>query len=154
MIPNNNTMTQRLILVVLCGLFALPLAAQTQTPRPTQQPNQQRQLTPEEARARQQKADEDAAAACAVCGGGIATMGAVVIGLIALNIALLVWVVRDAKSRGMDSSILWMFLVMFTSVLGLVIYLFSRPQGELIQCASCKGKRLKVSAVCPHCHHA
>lgn len=74
--------------------------------------------------------------------------------LFALNIALLVWVARDAKSRGMDSSILWMFLVMFTSVIGLVIYIFSRPQGELIQCAHCKGKRLKVSAICPHCQNA
>jgi len=77
-----------------------------------------------------------------------------IVGVIALNIALLVWVARDAKSRGMDSSVLWMFLVMFTGLIGLVIYFFSRPKGNLIQCTSCKGKRLETSAKCPHCGNA
>ena len=76
------------------------------------------------------------------------------IAIIALNIALLVWVARDAKSRGMDNAVLWMLLVFFTSVLGLVIYLFSRPQGELVQCPHCNNRRLKVSATCPHCGNA
>jgi len=70
---------------------------------------------------------------------------------IALNIALLVWVARDAKSRGMDSAVLWMVLVMITSVIGLVIYIFARPQGDLKQCAHCNNKRLQASAKCPHC---
>lgn len=68
-----------------------------------------------------------------------------------LNIALLVWVARDAKNRGMDSPVLWMILVFFTSVIGLIIYIFSRPQGELRECPHCKNKRLAVSAKCPHC---
>lgn len=76
------------------------------------------------------------------------------IAVIALNIALLVWVARDAKSRGMDSAVLWMILVLCTSLLGLVIYLFSRPQGNLAVCARCGNKRLEVSAVCPHCGNA
>ena len=74
--------------------------------------------------------------------------------ILALNIALLVWVARDAKSRGMDSAVLWMVLVMFTSVIGLVIYIFSRPQGNLVQCGSCGNKRLQASAKCPHCGNA
>ena len=73
--------------------------------------------------------------------------------VVALNIALLIWVARDAKSRGMDSSVLWMFLVMSTGVIGLVIYIFSRPQGQLKQCPSCNGKRLAASAKCPHCQN-
>jgi hypothetical protein len=73
------------------------------------------------------------------------------IAFIALNIALLVWVARDAKSRGMDSAVVWMILVMFTSVLGLVIYIFSRPQGNLVRCPSCNNTRLQASATCPHC---
>jgi len=64
---------------------------------------------------------------------------------------MLVWVARDAKARGMDSAVVWMFLVMGTSVIGLVIYLFSRPQGNLISCQHCKNKRLQVSAKCPYC---
>ena len=71
--------------------------------------------------------------------------------ILVLNIALLVWVARDAKSRGMDSAVIWMILVMFTSVIGLVIYLFSRPQGNLIQCPHCHNQRLQASAKCPHC---
>jgi len=31
----------------------------------------------------------------------------------------------------MDSAILWMILVMFTGIFGLIIYLFSRPQGNI-----------------------
>ena len=101
----------------------------------------------------QQRPGDDAAAGAACGGCGLFFIFCIVAG-IALNIALLVFVARDAKSRGMDSSILWMLLVMFTSFIGLVLYLFSRPQGELIQCEHCRNKRLKVSAKCPHCGNA
>ena len=74
--------------------------------------------------------------------------------ILALNVALLVWVARDAKSRGMDSAVIWMVLVMFTSVIGLVIYIFSRPQGNLIQCPHCHNQRLQAIAKCPHCGNA
>jgi phospholipase D-like protein len=101
--------------------------------------------------------DEEATKACAVCGtgcgGSIALLVTVIISLCVLNIAFLVWVARDAKSRGMDNSVLWMILVMFTSLIGLIIYLLARPQGELVQCPNCHLKRLKVGAICPHCQH-
>lgn len=98
-----------------------------------------------------QPTPEEEAAACAAC-GALGTFAILIpIVFFALNIALLVWVARDAKSRGMDSAVLWMILVMFTSVIGLVIYLFSRPQGELMQCSHCNNRRLKASAKCPHC---
>jgi len=87
------------------------------------------------------------AAFCGVCG----TFIFIPIILFALNIALLVWVARDAKARGMDSSVLWMLLVLFTSVIGLIIYLLSRPQGNLIPCPNCANKRLQASVKCPHC---
>jgi uncharacterized membrane protein YhaH (DUF805 family) len=90
-------------------------------------------------------------AACAACGGCGIFMIIIPVAIIALNIALLVWVARDAKSRGMDSAVLWMVLVMFTSLIGLLIYIFSRPQGNLVQCASCHNQRLQASAKCPHC---
>ena len=98
--------------------------------------------------------DEEACAACATCGVGAGVLIAIPIVVLALNIALLVWVARDAKSRGMDSAVLWMVLVMFTSVIGLLIYIFSRPQGNLVQCGSCGNKRLQASAKCPHCGNA
>jgi hypothetical protein len=94
------------------------------------------------------------AAACAACGGCGFMMILLPIAFIALSIALLVWVARDAKSRGMDSAVLWMVLVFFTNVIGLIIYIFARPQGNLVQCASCRNKRLQASAKCPHCGNA
>lgn len=97
-----------------------------------------------------QQSDASPAAAC----GCLGVFGFIVIAFIALNIALLIWVARDAKGRGMDSAILWMILVMFTGVIGLVIYLFSRPQGNVVPCAHCGNKRLQVSAKCPHCGNA
>jgi uncharacterized membrane protein YhaH (DUF805 family) len=88
--------------------------------------------------------------ACAACGSLLFIPLAVLV----LDIALLVWVARDAKSRGMDNSVLWMVLVMFTSLLGLIIYLLSRPQGALVECPHCHNKRLQASARCPHCGNA
>jgi small-conductance mechanosensitive channel len=92
--------------------------------------------------------------ACAACGGLSVIFIGIPLVVIVLNIVLLVWVARDAKSRGMDSAVLWMVLVMFTSLIGLIIYIFSRPQGNLVKCKSCGNKRLQVSAKCPHCGNA
>jgi hypothetical protein len=91
------------------------------------------------------------AAPCAACGGCGLFVIFLVVAIIVLDIVLCVWVARDAKARGMDSSVLWMLLVFFFSLLGLVIYLFSRPQGNLIPCPNCGNKRLQASVKCPHC---
>ena len=86
-------------------------------------------------------------AACGCCG----TFIFIPIAFLALSIALLVWVARDAKSRGMDSAVLWMLLVFCLNLIGLVIYLLSRPQGNLIPCPNCGNQRLQASVRCPHC---
>jgi hypothetical protein len=147
----------RVLFFACFGALCLPTLCYAQADSPSSTPSYQRELTPEERQKMKEKQDEDAAKACAVCGGGAATAGVLVIVfvvvMIAINIALLVWVARDAKSRGMDSSVLWMLLVMFTSIIGLIIYLFARPQGQLVQCPKCGGKRLAASALCPHCHN-
>ena len=80
--------------------------------------------------------------------------GFIVIAFIALNIALLVWVAKDAKNRGMDNAVLWMILVMLTGIIGFIIYILVRPQGNLMPCTHCGNKRLQVSATCPHCGNA
>lgn len=96
---------------------------------------------------------EDAAAlgACATCSG---VMLLIPIGLLALNIYLLIWVAKDAKARGLDNSVVWMIVVLVFSLLGLVIYLYSRPKGELVTCSNCANKRLQMSAKCPSCGSA
>jgi putative component of membrane protein insertase Oxa1/YidC/SpoIIIJ protein YidD len=90
----------------------------------------------------------------AACGGCLAATGflfALVIGSLALGIALLVFVAKDAKNRGLESPVLWMILVLFTHVLGLVIYLLSRPGGNLVQCEHCRNQKLQYARLCPHC---
>ena len=92
----------------------------------------------------------DAASGLLGC-GCCSTFIAIPIVLIALNIALLVWVARDATARGMDSAVLWMLLVYFTSFIGLIIYILSRPQGDLVPCANCGNQKLQAAVRCPHC---
>jgi hypothetical protein len=86
-------------------------------------------------------------AGCGCCG----TFIFIPIAFLALSIALLVWVARDAKARGMDNAVLWMLLVFCTNLIGLLIYVLSRPQGNLYQCPNCGNKRLQASVKCPHC---
>ena len=152
----------RKLLLFLIG-FSLgsinPVTAQDGFEQPSPNENfpqlteNQDEMTPEELAQQQQEAEEAVDQVCAVCGGGMITVFVVTIIGVVLNIALLIWVARDAKNRSMDSAVLWMFLVMFTGLIGLLIYIFSRPQGPLNQCPSCNGKRLTASAKCPHCQN-
>lgn len=83
------------------------------------------------------------------CCSGVAIL--VPIAFIALNIALLVWVNKDAKARGMETPVVWMLVVLLTSFIGLIVYLLSRPKGQLAPCPRCGGKKLPILAKCPHC---
>lgn len=87
-------------------------------------------------------------AGCAACGGGFIFL---IVAIVALNVAILVWVARDAKARGLDNSILWMVLVFFTGLIGLLIYILARPQGNLVECPNCHNKKLQAAVRCPHC---
>jgi hypothetical protein len=88
------------------------------------------------------------AGACAACSGLYVVF---IVGMFALGIFLLVWVNKDAKRRGMDNPVLWMIVVMFTSFVGLIVYLLSRPAGELVECPHCHDLRLITLTKCPHC---
>jgi Phospholipase_D-nuclease N-terminal len=85
-----------------------------------------------------------------VC-GCLGFVGTIIVGLIALHVAFLIWVARDAKNRGMDNAVVWMILVMLTGIIGFIIYILTRPQGNLASCPHCGNKRMQVSAKCPHC---
>jgi uncharacterized membrane protein YhaH (DUF805 family) len=71
--------------------------------------------------------------------------------LLVLNIAILIWVARDAKNRGMDNSVMWMILVFFTGLLGLLIYILSRPTGNIVKCGYCNNSKMEAIVRCPHC---
>ncbi len=125
------------------------------TPEQIQKKAEEDRKRAEEAQAEQAKQAAEAMKGCAACGTSM--MMTIIIGSLAilvLHVILMVWVARDAKSRGMDGAVLWVFLMLFIGVIGLVVYLFSRPQGALTVCPSCGGKRLAVSAICPHCRNA
>ena len=148
-------MSSPIVLVaVFFSLFISATFAQNNTIEPDITPQTQIEpLTAEEIAQQRKELEEAADQACAVCGGGILTVAVIFVIFIILSILLLVWVARDAKNRSMDNSVLWMLLVMFTNIIGLVIYLLSRPQGQLVKCSSCNEKRLATSAICPHCQN-
>jgi hypothetical protein len=92
-------------------------------------------------------------ALCGLCGIFAGVTIVIPIILFIISVALLIWVARDAKNRGMDNPALWMLVVFFLNILGLIIYLFSRPSGKLVQCENCKNRKLESLKSCPHCRH-
>ena len=103
------------------------------------------------------QANDDVAGAAAAGGGCLACGGFlifIVLGIIALNIALLVWVYRDAQNRGMENAIVWLIIVLVFGPIAAVVYLFSRTKGNLVPCSHCGARRLDVGAKCPHCGNA
>ncbi len=95
---------------------------------------------------------EDAAAGAA-CALGLLFMILLVVGVIGTWIGLLVFVVRDAKNRGTENPVLWLILILFTHVIGFIIYFLARPAGTLVACEHCKNKKLQYARLCPHCGH-
>jgi len=63
-------------------------------------------------------------AACGACGGGFAMM---ILVPIAIQVAILVWVFKDSRARGMESPLGWMAFVFFVPLVGILVYLFTRP---------------------------
>jgi len=79
--------------------------------------------------------------------------------LIVIWIAVIIWVYRDAESRGM-SGILWALLVFIGNLIGLLIYLivrsdaFQSPPGPVTSthaCPNCQKSVANSFAYCPHC---
>lgn len=95
---------------------------------------------------------EDAAAGAA-CALGLLFMILTVVAVIGTWIGLLVFVVRDAKNRGTENPVLWLILILFTHLIGFIIYFLARPAGSLVACEHCKNKKLQYARLCPHCGH-
>jgi len=102
---------------------------------------------------------DDAGAACGALGCGVFALVYVAIIVISLGgaVALIVFVVkfirRDAFARGMPNadSIKWLGLL---GLLGLLIYLLTRPQGNVLPCPACGLQRMQGLPNCPHCGNA
>ena len=72
--------------------------------------------------------------------------------ILILNIVFIVWLYKDAKNRGMHNPSLWVLLVLIIGIIGLIIYLLLRNQGDFVACKHCGGKMLKQAEKCPHCY--
>lgn len=93
------------------------------------------------------------------CIGGVWLIGLV------FWIWLLTWVYRDAQKRGM-SGVLWVLLVLFLQIIGIIIYLIARDPVRPTQptyypparernryCVKCKKNIPYDSWMCPYCGH-
>lgn len=68
--------------------------------------------------------DAQAAAGCAACSGGMFIM--IIVPLV-IQVALLAWVVKDSRARGIESPLGWMAFVFLVPLIGILVYWFSRP---------------------------
>lgn len=68
-----------------------------------------------------------------------------------LVILLMAWVAKDARARGMDGGAVWVLIVLSTGLIGLLVYMASRPHGILVPCSRCGNKKLMAALLCPHC---
>lgn len=70
-----------------------------------------------------------------------------------ISIILVVRTFLDARNRGLQggSRLLWVLVVLFLNIIGLVIYIIVRPAGVLGTCKKCKNKVLVTLPTCPHC---
>lgn len=94
----------------------------------------------------------DDAAACAAVAFWVVPLTAIGLIKFSLMIYFMVsWVLTDARNRGLDNPATWAVLVGVTNWLGFIIYLCSRPRGNLYPCPGCNKPRLIGSEFCPHC---
>ncbi len=57
----------------------------------------------------------------------------------------------DGTERGVRRARLFAFLTVISSLIGLVVYLISRPEGgKALACPGC-GREVNGGAFCPHC---
>jgi hypothetical protein len=74
-----------------------------------------------------------------------------VLAFIFLWILLPTWVYVDGRERGVRRIPLFAFLTVLSSLIGLVVYLISRPdEGKALTCPGC-GREVNGGAFCPHC---
>lgn len=71
--------------------------------------------------------------------------------ILVLEILIMAWVTKDCRARGVDGAAVWVLVILLSFVVGLLVYLASRPQGTLVDCRRCGNRRLQFARACPHC---
>jgi hypothetical protein len=84
---------------------------------------------------------------------GMAGVACIVVPLIVfvVEILIMVWVYKDARARGDQNAVLWLVLIFFVNLIGLIVYFVARPKGNLVPCANCRNARLETLVKCPIC---
>ncbi len=99
------------------------------------------------------QSDSDGAA-CGIVACGMLfylLMIAVMLGISVLIIVLIFkFIKRDALARGMPSASTMPWLAL-AGLMGLLIYVLLRPQGNVMPCPSCGQQRMQGLQTCPHC---
>lgn len=104
--------------------------------------------------AAQSRADEEAAVAAA-CGAFAIVYVLILLFVLAISIVVIViiykYIKKDAIARGDNPSKAWFALL---GLLGLLIYILTRPQGNVMPCPGCGQNRMQGLPRCPHCGNA
>lgn len=149
--------------LVLIGISALAHhASRTQprvhSPQPLRPPTYR--VRPASTPAETDLPEADPAVAAAGAAAGAAFLGTffgimLICGIFAVfvvvaQILILVWVVKDARARGADGGV-WLLVILLFPLIGLLVYVASRPPGILIPCSFCGNRRLDCLRLCPTC---
>lgn len=104
--------------------------------------------------AQSRRNDADPAAACGVMGVMLIVWLVMILVIIGVFITIIVlifkWIKKDAISRGIPNGggMPWLALL---GLLGLLIYVLQRPQGNTMPCHRCGATRMQGLPFCPHC---
>jgi predicted membrane protein len=105
--------------------------------------------------AQRRSSDDEAAAAAAACGAFALVYILVILFMLAVAVVIIViifkYIKKDAIARGDNPSKAWFALL---GLLGLLIYVLTRPQGNVMPCPSCGQSRMQGLPRCPHCGNA
>ena len=71
--------------------------------------------------------------------------------LLITSVAMLIWMAKDSRNRGMEGIASWIMPILFLNVLAFLVYFFSRPRGKLVNCRFCANRCLDNALSCPHC---
>lgn len=82
--------------------------------------------------------------------GGVTCCLVVIAIIVVINIALLVWLMKDAQARGTSAGA-WVLVVLIFGIVGWLAYLIARPKGKLVPCPECGRQKPIVDPICPHC---
>lgn len=95
----------------------------------------------------------DYANAGAYMGLGLAICAAVVIIWFVVWLLIAIWVYKDAEKRG-KSGVLWLIIVLFLGIIGLIIWLVVRGEKEKSSrhCPNCGRGIPEDARVCPYCN--